>query len=369
MWRSIDTAAAHRLSGLLASIGGEINALCGALAARLEAVGDDPSLAAWLRADADWWFTEAAAVRNRASGLAPQPVPVWSGPPTPRSGAVARYLADLQVRRRELARRAELFHRFTDWLPSPDLRRMAAGLDEQVASVDERIAHAQEWGMVVSFDASGDGRIVEVFGSLDEADHIAVVVPGVGAGLATYDARLRNDARALFESVGRSDTAVVAWLDYDAPDAVPLALDDRPAVEASQRLVQFVSDIAPGRHVTVIGHSYGSLVVGLAAGDGLEARDVVLLGSPGVGADSRQELPVQRVWSATAPWDPIRLARDPASLTDPLSDTLMFGVDPSAPAFGARRIETGDAAVWRAHSSYFSESTLGELGRIVVGEA
>ncbi len=369
MWRSIDAPAATRLSGLLTSIGSEANAVCGALAIHLTAAGRDPSLAAWLRADADWWFTEAAELRRRTGSLAPAPLSTWSAPPSPRSPAVARYLTDLQLERRELARRAELFHRFTDWLPSPDLRRMAAGLDEQVEHLDVLIAHAEAWGTVLAFDAAGDGRIVEVFGDLDRADHVAVVVPGVGAGLATYDERLRRDALDLFSAIDRTDTAVVAWLDYDAPDAVPLALDEGPAIEASRRLTPFVSDLSGDRHVTVIGHSYGSLVVGLAAREGLKADDVVLLGSPGTGADDRRDLPVMRVWSATAPLDPIRLARDPASLSDPLRGGLLFGTDPSAPEFGARPIDAGNPPAWRAHSSYFSEPTLSELGRIVTGEA
>jgi hypothetical protein len=47
-------------------------------------------------------------------------------------------------------------------------------------------------------------------------------------------------------------------------------------------------DIAPtGVHMTVLAHSYGMVLAGLAARDyGLTAHDPVVLGSPGMGVET-----------------------------------------------------------------------------------
>ncbi|MCX9191818.1 hypothetical protein C3Y87_10405 [Carbonactinospora thermoautotrophica] len=61
------------------------------------------------------------------------------------------------------------------------------------------------------------------------------------------------------------------------------------------------------RHVTVIGHSYGSTVVGEAAKrpGGLAADDLVVVGSSGMRVDNIDQLQIERrhVWAAASgPW-------------------------------------------------------------------
>jgi hypothetical protein len=108
----------------------------------------------------------------------------------------------------------------------------------------------------------------------------------------------------------------------------------------------------------VLGHSYGSLVVGEAAvRPGLAADGVIFVASPGVGVESAAQLHVPRgeVWSTTARDDLIRLAVSPRQLWNDAAtaaalppvlgpavalatppEELWFGHDPSDPAFGGR---------------------------------
>ena len=75
------------------------------------------------------------------------------------------------------------------------------------------------------------------------------------------------------------------------------------------------SHLGPPAHTTVIGHSYGTLVVGAAASTALAADDVVLVASPGIDVDHVQDLRLagidpaenrHHVYATASPTDPIR---------------------------------------------------------------
>jgi pimeloyl-ACP methyl ester carboxylesterase len=140
----------------------------------------------------------------------------------------------------------------------------------------------------------------------------------------------------------------------------------------------------------VLGHSYGSLVVGVAAAhSGLAADSVVFVGSPGVGVDAVSQLhvPAGQVWSTTSRSDVIQYtALAPgALLTDvvravampvigPLvgfgrpADDLWFGHNPSDEAFGARVFASQPDA---GHLRYWDPGrpALDNLARITLGGA
>ena len=137
----------------------------------------------------------------------------------------------------------------------------------------------------------GDGRAAIAIGDPDHADNTAVVVPGtgnsVGSGwLAGDDAtNLYNETKAADPSRSR---AVVAWMGYDAPDALydPRVGTTGLAHEGGQLLASDVNALNAthegASHMTVLGHSYGSTTVSdAAAGYGMHADDVVLVGCPG----------------------------------------------------------------------------------------
>ncbi len=76
----------------------------------------------------------------------------------------------------------------------------------------------------------------------------------------------------------------------------------------------------------MIGHSYGSTVVGHAAsGHDLPVDDVIFVGSPGVGVDHASELNLEpgQVWSSHAENDVIRRG-------------MVHGRNPSDPDFGGQ---------------------------------
>jgi hypothetical protein len=264
--------------------------------------------------------------------------------------------------------------------------RVAAWIDdrEPPATVADRVAEVLAPGrqlLAVDLDA---GTLVEVHGDLDHATHVVVWVPGVGTDLLDLD-RLTAPLRRLREAVaaeaaagGRPGTvAVVAWLGYDAPDHLgAAALGDAAAAAraGAPELVRTVAglraadapDGAP-RHVTVVGHSYGSLVVGRAAAAGLAADDVVFVGSPGVGVDDADAITRDaggRVWAARTPDDPIRWAVTGADAVDRLDELLPDALFDAADRYGADPV---DPRLRRVHVPHRGRGRPQRLPRPVVG--
>jgi len=160
----------------------------------------------------------------------------------------------------------------------------------------------------LSFDPAGDGRVVEVLGDISTAERVFVLVPGNDVTLDNFDQRLAPHARALYDTTG-GKAAVVAWLGYDPPEGIwPDALLEDRAGDGATALAQFVKSLPGNGSIVVVGHSYGTVVVALAAPHlGSRVTDLVALASPGMGASRVNGLHTQaRVWTATAPQDWIR---------------------------------------------------------------
>ena len=95
------------------------------------------------------------------------------------------------------------------------------------------------------------------------------------------------------------DVATVMWLGYDAPGADLSAIRGAHAEAGAPLLDSFLDGLrvshtgGPDR-LTVIGHSYGSTVVGEAAsaGDGLAVDDIIVAGSPGMRVDGVADLQI-----------------------------------------------------------------------------
>ncbi|MDG4757132.1 alpha/beta hydrolase [Micromonospora sp. WMMD710] len=166
------------------------------------------------------------------------------------------------------------------------------------------------------FDRRGDGRVVEVLGDLAGADRIAVLVPGVGSTLADYDRGLGGVARRapaaqagqLYRQLRAADpaarVAVLAWLGYDPPDGVLTAAGGVRARQGAAGLAGLLRELAarrPAATITLVGHSYGALVVSLAATDApVQVTDVVSLGGVGAGVRHADDLPPVTVLVAWA---------------------------------------------------------------------
>lgn len=213
-------------------------------------------------------------------------------------------------------------------------------------------------------DGAGDGRVSIAVGNPDYAAHTAVLVPGVGTDLQDVASDinrasiLRQNADAVTPNQG-NDVSVVYWLGYDPPDHWTVGWQMEPSKEGGAELPKFVDGLhlthvstpdaghvtADAYHVTAIGHSYGSVVVGEAAmTGGLHVDDIVTAGSPGMHTDHASNLNIDpsHVWTGRAPDDPIRH-----------SPELIHGLDPTSPEFGANTYvvdTTGHSAYWNANS-------------------
>lgn len=247
----------------------------------------------------------------------------------------------------------------------------------------------------IHFEAGEDGRFLEWIGP-DDAQHVVILVPGTGHSLWTAD-DLSATGLHVHDSTAALDEGTVAVLvamGYDAPNNVPAAAFSSYAEHGGPELAGILDSIGltDDRHVTLIGHSYGSYVAAQAMSelDHLEVDDLVLVGSPGVGVESVEDIPIDpsRVWVGLTDNDSITLTSSDRWLTwleridvspfdwttwdvrrDGTYEDLWFGTNPAHPSFGAQRLEMFEAD---GHSGYFgqgeqSDLALENLGRVFVG--
>jgi hypothetical protein len=153
------------------------------------------------------------------------------------------------------------------------------------------------------------------FGDPKTADHVITYVPGVGEDSdlphEVKDASMMKDRT---EEEGRGSSASVFWLGYNRPSNVGSATSKKSAVEGSGNLARFQHGLKlknPSAHYTVVGHSYGSLVSGLAASHhGMHPDDLVFIGSPGTGVKDANRLGMDpgHVWAGANSQDPVSRA-------------------------------------------------------------
>jgi hypothetical protein len=219
----------------------------------------------------------------------------------------------------------------------------------------------------LDFDARG--RAVEVVGDLASARRVAVLVPGAGTTLATFDSRgpasPGGGARALYAQAERDSPgarlAVIAWLGYATPSVTsPAVLTTTRADQGARALRPLVSWLdAGGDDVALLCHSYGTVVCGRAAGN-LGVTDLAVFGSPGMAVSSAAVLRGgARLWAGRASGDWIRFVPNVHILG------AGFGADPAAPSFGARRFAAGTGG----HGDYLKPGgvSLRNLALIALG--
>jgi pimeloyl-ACP methyl ester carboxylesterase len=237
---------------------------------------------------------------------------------------------------------------------------------------------ARQGRQFLAFDSRGTGRVVEVFGDLGTADRIAVLVPGVSTTADNFDTGLDDvrdrapavQARDLYDAsrtaAPSQHVAVIAWLGYDAPQGVGRsAAREELARAGATALDTFAGDLAimrPNASVTLIGHSYGSVVTGLAAASlPSQVKDLVVVGSPGMGVSRAADLHTSaHIWAGQATQDWI----------DWVPAFQVWGAGhgtlPAAPGFGARVFGTNGVL---DHDHYLAPGTqsLGNITSIVLG--
>jgi hypothetical protein len=186
----------------------------------------------------------------------------------------------------------------------------------------------------------------------------------------------RADQMALAaKNAGSPSTSVITWVGYEAPQSiVPEAGQDKFADNGKGALHQFQDGLrstreCPESHNTVVGHSYGTVLIGHAARDGqLTADDAVFVASPGVGVSNVKDLHLkgvdnvaEHVHSTTAQYDPIKLAGGPHG-PPPTQFTNAFESAPGpASALGWNQA---------VHSMYWDTGNpaLANMGNIIAGK-
>jgi hypothetical protein len=250
-----------------------------------------------------------------------------------------------------------------------------------IADIETRLAlkpsaeHPEPYLLKVSTD--GTGRAIVAMGNPDTAKNVATYVPGTFATLAAVKDDLnRADQMALAaKNAGSPSTSVITWVGYEAPQSiVPDAARDKFADNGKGALRQFQDGLRATHegeksHNTVVGHSYGTVLIGHTARDGeLNADDAVFVASPGVGVTDVKDLNLKgvdnvadHVHSTAARYDPIQLAGGPHG-PPPTEFTNTFQ---SAP--GPASMVGWNQAV---HSMYWDTGNpaLANMGNIIAGK-
>ncbi len=333
---------------------------------------------------AQWWQGLGDAERRAAITSGSARLIGLDGVPADARDEAAR----LQLAEQEADLRYQRDRLAANGLSTAEASYQIGGLDRLRGRLDDPDARARAY--LLDLDAT-DNRAVWSIGDPDRASDVVTIVPGVGSGLDNAGPAL-NDGTNLWNAATNSaqpgaDVAAVSWLDYSAPETLVDAARSAPAQDAADPLARFAEGLAathagPPAHETLLGYSYGSTVVGAsAAGHHLPVDDIVLVASPGVGAEHASDLGLDpdHVWATTAPSDAVRLAKDPAAtLTDVLAGRppshLWFGTDPTSAEFGANVFDSPHGS-WlhpvQTHLSYFDDGSrsVANLGAIVDGES
>ena len=166
-------------------------------------------------------------------------------------------------------------------------------------------------------------RAAIAIGDVDNAQHVATLVPGMGTNcrengwLNVEFAKNLKWAAENFGGAEAGSVATIAWMGYDAPPDITKTLDPSvmsidKAEAGAEKLNGFVTGIHSWRsergldvHQSIIPHSYGSTTAGIAMrdiGKGV-VDDLVYTGSPGAGVSSVGTLGVdpEHTWVSATP--------------------------------------------------------------------
>jgi hypothetical protein len=220
----------------------------------------------------------------------------------------------------------------------------------------------------------------------DTARRNAIFVPGTGQDLsrlafsdekamAMYTAALTADP-----GLEPGDVSVTTWMGYDRPMDLSRAAFPQPAQGGADQLSIFengqrASHVGQASIDTVVGHSYGSTVIGAAAAGGrhLDADNVIAVGSPGMLVDRAGRLNLQPGGNVFV----MRAVNDAIGVGGIVTEWTL-GADPAEPGFGAQRLaaDPGPAGPFglpsvAAHSSYWlgGNKALANFGAVIAGVA
>ncbi|MFR9800380.1 alpha/beta hydrolase [Streptomyces sp. MS06] len=366
--------------------------------------GGDP------KANAEWWKSLTPEERDTYLTLHPKAVGAMNGLPaeardeanrTVLDETCAQYQLDLDTLPPEPTNKYENVYtingpikvytqEWIDW--NEKYGGQIASLNKVLngsKAIQDRFDSTGEKGLprayLLGFDPKGqdDGRVILALGNPDTADHTAVYVPGTGTNIEGTQGSIERTEKMWRESsklVPGQSVSTVYWLDYDAPDNIPQAMSGSRAEHAGPRLEDFLqgTQIAQGgpnaSHTTIIGHSYGTTVVGeTAKHNHIPADDIVALGSPGMQVKHASDLGVgaNHVWAEGANWSmDDAIVRHGGGLVG-LGDGR--GSNPTDVAFGANIMQDDTGNLISGHSSYWdyagdeASTSLKNQARVIAG--
>ncbi|MFB7613473.1 alpha/beta hydrolase [Kitasatospora sp. NPDC056181] len=288
-------------------------------------------------------------------------------------------------------------------------------ISERLREDDRLRGDGRPQDFLLGIGNDGHGRAIISFGNPDTATDISSYVPGIttypsslgpkgdwtpGTNEAENTLNLWRAANAKLPPGG--SVASIVWLGYDPPGQDMSAASSGAGDKAAPAYAKFLSGVRASHqggeppHITSIGHSYGSYVVGQATklsttpgAPYTPPDDVVFIGSPGVGVDKASDLRMPgHVWAGAA-------SNDAVTHTPTKSDALItvtsgpiigwgkhellnpddgwYGTDPASSAFGGKRFSVSDGGnatdVIGMHTKYLTPEnggpSLGNIASIV----
>ncbi|BCK71550.1 hypothetical protein Srufu_055030 [Streptomyces libani subsp. rufus] len=322
------------------------------------------------KAAAEWWKLLPEDMRESYAALHPEIVGRTDGLPSTVRDDANRLALDQELSAMEN-------FEYHDKYSEDDYNKRFSNLQMLQKELDKRDGVTGEKQLyVLGFDSEGDGKAIVAMGNPDTADNVGVNVPGTSTSMESTGGQLsRIDSMQNAAKIadGNSKTSMVYWLGYDAPE-IPVSqagnldvADTGRAEDAAPALRNFTHGLRASHeggpaNLSVIGHSYGSTVVGAAASEdgGLDADNIAVVGSPGMTVDKASDLNIDpdHVYIGRAKDDGIKGAAGATLGPDPVQET-----------FGGHRFKVDT----HGHSGYWDETDHGpsqsllNQGKIIAG--
>ncbi|MFE4019113.1 alpha/beta hydrolase [Streptomyces sp. NPDC059101] len=312
-------------------------------------------------------FTETrAAYQTRLDAMPPEPWPQWVSVGGPYASMV----------------KSDEWMAWNNKYHAEEVRAALKGMDAIQNRLDSTAKDGLPETYLLGFSPEGTGRAIIANGNPDTANHTAVYVPGTTSNLSGIEGdikRMTDLWRATEPMAGDQKVSTITWLGYDAPQKLGrdspqshFADDGAPAFNSFIDGLKTSHDPESRNHLTAIGHSYGTTLIGSAARQGnLNADDVVFAGSPGVQVGKATDLDVPRghVWNEDADGDPVPELGRWGHGGSQWKYRGGIGIIPSDDLFGANQMSTDT----EGHSNYWKydkrpSESLQNQAAVIVGQ-
>ncbi len=233
-------------------------------------------------------------------------------------------------------------------------------------------------------DGTVDGRVAIAVGDPDDADVVAVNVPGIKTeadDIGAYTDRAWELHQSATTANPDRDYASIAWLGYDAPPEIDGAGDLETAASAgsADRGGTLLAESLRGlravggddTEIVPIGHSYGSVALGSALSQhDVDVDRAVVVGSPGLGAG------IDDTGDLDLPRHQLYVGQNDDDLVAGLGQNGALGLggaghgqDPADDGFGGTRFQANAGPGHDDHSGYYDNDSesLHNLGEILAG--